>query len=157
MTAPTKLSVPEKTARAIEALGWTVERQRDGDKRVIRGERGQHVVKIRWDRNERNRDIFTLGKLWRDGDEVTFESVSEALKLCAEQNGASLAHLTDETLLTSLTGKTITWRNRISGQLDESYVDTMIEVTMRPNGRSIGFTSPEGFRAVYLAQIEKVS
>lgn len=152
-----RLSVPEKTARAIEALGWTVERQRDGDKRVIRGERGQHVVKLRWDRNERNRDIFTLGKLWRDEDEITLESVSEALKLCAEQNGASLAHLDDETLLATLEGKMVVWRNRLSGQLEEAHVSRMLEVTQRPNGRSIGFTCPEGFRAVYLAQIEKVS
>jgi hypothetical protein len=153
MTAPTKLSVPEKTARAIEALGWTVERQRDGDKRVLVCTRGDDVVKLRWDRNERNRDVFTRG-VWIGVDSI--ESVSEAFKMLAEQNGASLAHLDDETLLATLEGKTVVWRNRISGQLDESYVGKMIEVTMRPNGRSIGFTSPEGFRAVYLAQIESV-
>lgn len=154
MSAPAKVSVPEKIAQAIEALGWTVERQREGDKRVLVCTRGKDMVKLRWDRNERNRDVFTRG-MWVGADEI--ESVAVALKLMAEQNGASLAHLDDETLLATLEGKTVVWRNRISGQLDESFVSRMIEVTMRPNGRSIGFTAPEGYRAVYLAQIEKVS
>lgn len=153
-----KLSVPEKTAQAIEALGWTVERQRDGDKRVLVCTRGDDVVKLRWDRNERNRDVFTRG-LQRRADDTGCEidSASYALAVCAEQDGKSLAHLDDETLLATLEGKTVAWRNRISGGLEAASSVKMIEVTMRPNGRSIGFTSPEGFRAVYLAQIEKVS
>lgn len=153
MTATLKITVPEKTARAIEELGWSVERQKDGGKRVLVCTRGAETVKLRWDRNAQNRDVFTRG-LWVSRDSI--ESVAVALKLMAAQDGASLAHLEDDELTAVLEGRTLTWRNRISGGLEEAEAVHVIEVTQRPNGRSVGVTCAEGFRAVYVAQIESV-
>jgi hypothetical protein len=63
---------------------------------------------------------------------------------------------TDEDVIRAVSGHQISWTNEISGAIDESYVKGSIdEISIQPgkSGRSIRFTSAEGFRSVRVSSI----
>jgi hypothetical protein len=62
----------------------------------------------------------------------------------------------DEDVIRAVSGHQISWTNEISGAIDESYVKGSIdEISIQPgkSGRSIRFTSAEGFRSVRVSSI----
>lgn len=60
---------------------------------------------------------------------------------------------TDEEVLEAVSGKTITWTNGVSGQIDQDQVGSHATIQPGKSGRSIRFTSATGFRSVRVSSI----
>lgn len=169
---------PSKAARFAddaEALGWEVERERlpEGGRAVfaIRGDECYHLV---WHRNSHGNLVFAYGEHWQhigtDPAEAPAEihNVKAALRDMAMRRSANGALLPfdpaaddEKTILSVLGGKTIEWRNSITGATEEGDLPRggmHFKITDGPKGRTLHFPDRvhTGFRSVYLNSITKV-
>lgn len=152
-----------------EALGWTVERIKEGDARVVLTTRGKERYNFTWAPNEAGVLSFESGWHWVGENPEEFSNVAQALRNMAGPE----AHVTaegrrlpfdpfndaDTEILDRLRGHTIVWRNSISGMEEEGDIPvhgnhTKIRMVSR---RVIDFAATEGgFRSVALDAIVRV-
>lgn len=163
-------------ADAAEDLGWEVNRIRDTDEhgnatgtRIVKAKRGREQYNFAWTPNDADVLVFDGGYHWIDDQAEEFSNVAAALRAMAEPaqhitpEGKRLPfdpfNDTDSDILDRLRGRTITWRNSISGAEEEGDVPahgnhTKIRMVHR---RVIDFAATEGgFRTVMLDAIVKV-
>ena len=171
--APSKAGV---FASEAEALGWEVERKAFADgSRLVRASRGREHYELFWNVNDRGNLVYHSGERWTadtQPEEVT--NVKAALRDMAKIRAANGALLPfdpegddDKTVLEAVAGRTVRWRNSISGEVEEGEAPrggVHLHITQGPKGENGGariLNFPDrhvtGFRAVYLDQIGEVS
>jgi hypothetical protein len=170
VTATKKQSRPAQLADEIEALGWTVERSKDGERRTLIGEHGDRKVKVVFERNEQGRDVF-LRALAREGEPGTeperLLSIVEVRAFVTKAPDVPFALDDDNaTVLAAVAGREITWTNSMSCVAESAVVPRggihlkLEHVAARGvTERVLSFpsTSGGGFRSVRIDRIIKVS
>lgn len=165
-----KKSRPARVADEIEAAdrGWEVERIKDGNRRVIVARRAGSRVLVEWRRDGNGRDLFFTGEhfVQYEGSEVCEESFSNVSAKVREMTAPPAVPFDPETssdadVLAAVAGKTVTWRNSVTGCLSAGDVPRGgVHLTLTGSGASRTLSFPaagQGFRSVRLSAIEKVS
>lgn len=147
-------SVPAKTAKKIEQLGWEVRRTQPYplNRLLTCSREGSPTVSLLWIRNPQGRDVY-------QSTNSSYPSVAEALKKMTTLDGTALQALDDEALIGAVAGKTIEWRNAFSGKLETTTVSgRRVLVQHGVNlGRTLNFVDDYGYRSVRVNAIEKVA
>ena len=170
MTAAEK-SRPAQLADEIEALGWKVERVKEGARRTVIARRGDETIRFDFERRETTgavkgvKDVFAGGQHWVGDSFVEVPNVAAAL---AEIRAMPFAlDAPDDVVLAALAGKTVKWVSRITGTTQTGAVPrggVHLKLTsgMAPSGpiapedRVLHFTDPLGFHAVRIGAIVEV-
>lgn len=154
-------SVPERTAQAIEAAGWTVGRNLDGAPRRRRlhcMRPGGEVLVLVWERNDRNRDVLVTGEYYHDGGQFTAVTVAQALKIAAQPSVQHLAALPDAEALAVLAGRTLTWTNSFTGKsVTAALPRGGVHLKLADGVLSFASADGGGFRTVRLTAITKIA
>lgn len=170
--APTKAA---RFADDAQALGWEVEREKlpEGG-RLVRASRGDEVYELAWHRNSGGTLVFAYGSYSAPSSPaVEVVNVKAALRDMTKvrsTNGALLPfdveNDDDARVLTALAGKSISWRNSISGLIEDGVLPrgglhfTLTQGSRGANGgaRVVNFADQihTGFRSVYLDSITEV-
>jgi len=173
-----------KFADEAEALGWEVERIRlyDDDldrapvRVVIATRNDEETYELRWVRNERGNMVFASGTYRSARERTPRRNVRAVLREMAlspaiEGNGRlpfDADHDDDRTVLAAVAGKTVFWRNSISGieqhddcprggkHLSLSPYINAVDGTNVARNRALNFPGSHGFHSVRLSAITKV-
>lgn len=155
MTAPGP-NKARKFADAAAALGWVVEKKKDGDMFLALCSRGNEKFNLAWAPGQRGL-TFDSGWHWVDDEPVAeITSPSEALKEMARLEQIDLRLMDDATVLAHLTDRTIYWTNSLSGAEESAHVPANSQHSKIEVKRAITFTTPEGFRSVAIDKITAV-
>lgn len=172
------LAPPTKAARFAddaEALGWDVEREKlpEGG-RLVRAWRGDEGYELAWHRNSNGTLVFAYGTYSAPSTpNVEVANVKQVLRDMAKVRAANGALLPfdienddDVTVLSALAGRTIQWRNSLSGMIEEGVLPRgglhfkLTQGSRGDNGgaRVVNFADQihTGFRSVYLDSIVEV-
>lgn len=146
-------------ADEAEALGWTVERIRDGDARIVKTRRGEEQFNFAWESTDNGQLVMESGWHWIGANAEPANNVSAALRAMALPPALDLSTSTDTEVLDYVRGRRITWTNSISGLEEDAIVpahgkQTAINTITR---RVLNFAAEEGgFRSVALDAITRV-
>jgi hypothetical protein len=169
VTATKRRSRPPRLADELEAAGWTVERAKVDAERMIRA---QHpigeVISVIFERNDRGQDVFLAAERnYDDGQREELFSVAEVRQRLIPVVPFRL-DAPAEQILAAVAGRTITWRNELTGRLECGEAPRggphlkLIGGSTDPDNdgshRVLSFPSATGgFRAVRIDRITKIS
>lgn len=167
MTETETKSRPAQLADEIEALGWTVERVKDGPRRSVIARRGDKTVRLDFERKATSgavtgtKDVFCGGSHWVGDNHGELPSTSSALNLIRRLPFALDAP--DDVVLAALAGKTIEWVSRLTdkrqrGAVPRGGVHLKIAGSegCPSEDRVLHFSDGMGFHAVRLGAIVEV-
>lgn len=170
-----------KFSDAATELGWTVTKKKDDDGTLYANcRRGDEQYNLAWEPGERGL-VFAGGWHWIGEDAQEITSATVALKDMAKpagkrtrENGKTVRlpfdpkTSTDEEIIESIKGRTITWQRTLDGETDEAQVPPYTTPGDKPihaegkntkirTTRWLEFDSPSGMRTIDVNKIVGVA
>jgi hypothetical protein len=163
-----------KFAEEAEALGWTVERLRNGSQRTVVAHRGHEEYRLVWYLSDRGNVVFRSGEHFTltedfgavcEGTVVNVKAVLREMAKHPNPNGGSRLPYDpvaddDYIIAAALAGRAIEWTNSISGLTEKGIVPrggNHLQMVIYGGDRCVHFADGHGFHTVRVSAITKVS